>query len=434
VIPVLTGGTPEFDARLQRICARGAGDLEAVAPAVRDILTTVRREGEGAVRRYVEQFELRTPEPLVYREFDGEGALHRLDPAVREALELAALRIRRYHEHQRQTGFRYEEDGVELGLSVRPLERVGVYAPGGKARYPSSVLMTAIPARVAGVADIVLATPAPDDRLFAAAHLSGVSTILNAGGAHAIATLAYGIPSLPRVDKIVGPGNLYVTCAKKLVFGDVAIDGIAGPSEILVVADEHADPAVVAADLLSQAEHDEASHAILLTTSRSLADAVVAEVAAQLARLPRQAIAGAAMANHGVALVVATGERLVELASAIAAEHIALHLSGPMESLLSHVGRAGAALLGAATPVAAGDYFAGPSHVLPTGGTVRFGSPLGVYDFVARTSLIRYSDAALRRHGKHITALARAEGLEAHARAVDLRLERMDKDSGCAGG
>jgi histidinol dehydrogenase len=427
VIPIHSDGSAEFDAALDRICARGTDDLEAVVPAVREIIATVRRGGDDAVRQYVEKFEARSPEPLVYRDFDGQGALLRLDPHVREALELAAERIARYHDHERETGFHYEEDGVELGLRVRPLGRVGVYAPGGKARYPSSVLMTAIPARAAGVTDIVLATPAPDDRLFAAAHLSGVSTILNAGGAHAIAALAYGTSSLPRVDKIVGPGNLYVTCAKRLVFGDVAIDGIAGPSEILVVADEHADAALVAADLLSQAEHDEASHAVLVTTSRSLAASVVEELTQQLAKLPRQAIASAAMQSHGAALVVATHERLAEVASRIAAEHISLHLSAPADRLMEQVGAAGAALLGAMTPVAASDYFAGPSHVLPTGGAVRFGSPLGVYDFVARTSVIRYSEAALRRHGRHIVELARAEGLEGHARAVDLRLERIDR-------
>jgi histidinol dehydrogenase len=420
-LPVLVQGSPEFDAAVDRLRTRGADDLEAVAPAVREILARVRREGDAGVLACIAAFEKRTPSALVQHEYDGAGALARLDPPIRAALELAADRIRRYHERQRLSGFEYDEEGITLGMRVRPLARVGVYAPGGKARYPSSVLMTAIPAQVAGVKDIVLATPNPNDSLLAAAHLAGVSSILDAGGAHAIAALAYGTASLPRVDKIVGPGNAYVACAKKLVYGDVAIDSIAGPSEILALADETADPALVAADLLSQAEHDEAAYAILLTTSPVVAAAVNAQIAIQLAALSRPQIITAALTANGMALVVADRAGLLALASTIGAEHVSIHLADPAAAAEA-ITVAGALLVGASTPVAAGDYLAGPSHVLPTGGGARFGSPLGVYDFVARTSLIHYSAAAIAQHGPSIVALARAEGLDAHAQAVEIRL------------
>lgn len=421
LLPSLLEGSAAFEAALRRLETRGADDLEAVAPAVRAIIARVQREGDAGVRACIEAFEKRSPAALVRRDYDGAGALTRLDPQVRAALELAAERIARYHERQRLDGFSYEEEGVVLGMRVRPLLRVGVYAPGGKARYPSSVLMTAIPARVAGVKDIVLATPNPDDSLLAAAHLAGVSSILDAGGAQAIAALAYGTASLPRVDKIVGPGNAYVACAKRLVYGDVDIDSIAGPSEILVVADETADPALVAADLLSQAEHDEAAYAILLATSEAITAAVAAQIAVQLAALSRPQIIVAALTANGMALVVPDRARLLALASAIGAEHVAVHMKDA-DAAAEAITVAGALLIGASTPVAAGDYLAGPSHVLPTGGGARFGSPLGVYDFVARTSLIRYSPAALAQHGPAITALARAEGLDAHAQAVEIRL------------
>jgi histidinol dehydrogenase len=423
MLPIYTEGSSDFAMSMRRLSSRGADDLAAVEPAVRDIIAAVRATGDEAVRTYIERFERRRPERLVIKNFDGAAALDRLDADLRVALERAAQRITRYHEHQVDAGFRYEEDGVVLGMRVRPLARVGVYAPGGKARYPSSVLMAAIPARVAGVRDIVLATPAPDDSLLAAAHLAGVTSILDAGGAQAIAALAYGTAELPRVDKIVGPGNIWVTCAKRLVFGDVDIDGLAGPSEILVLADDTANPAFVAADLLSQAEHDEAACCVLLTTSERVARAVVVELDAQLPTLSRKTIATESLRSRGVALVVHSLERMADVASLIAAEHVAYHVTNP-EELFDRVEGSGAALLGDASPVAVGDYFAGPSHVLPTGGAARFGSPLGVYDFVVRTSVIRYSQEALHRDGPHIAKFARAEGLDAHARAVEIRMER----------
>jgi histidinol dehydrogenase len=380
------------------------------------------------VRHFVERFESRKVEVLFTRDYDGAGALARLSPEVRAALETAAARIARYHERQLTSGFRYEEDGIRLGIRERPLARAGVYAPGGKARYPSSVLMAAIPARVAGVADIVLATPAPNDVLLAAAHLAGVTGILDAGGAQAIAALAYGTSTIPKVDKIVGPGNRFVACAKRLVFGDVGIDGITGPSEILVLCDETANARWVAADLLSQAEHDEVAYPLCITTSPERAREIAAEVETQLASLPRRNIAEASIANQGVILVVRSRPGMAALADAIGPEHLALHVHDP-EQLFDAIGAAGAAFVGPDTPEAAGDYLAGPSHVLPTGGAVRYGSPLGVYDFVARTSFIQYTADALRRQSKDIATLARAEGLEAHARATEVRMTEATKDT-----
>ena len=425
-LPILIEGSAEFEAAVQRLASRGAGDLEAVAPSVREILAAVRAEGDVAVRRFIERFERRSPpSELLCESYDGAAALARLDPALRDALVLAAERIERFHRRQHEAelaraSFRYEEEGVTLGMRVRPLARVGVYAPGGKARYPSSVLMSAIPARVAGVRDVVLATPSPDDRLLAAAHLAGVRSVVDAGGAHAIAALAYGTATIPRVDKIVGPGNAYVACAKRMVFGDVAIDSIAGPSEILVLADEGAEPALVAADMLSQAEHDEDAYAVLLTTSLALAERVSIELDEQLAHVERASIAGRSLRDHGAILVVQAEARLVELADVIAGEHVAFHVADPA-ALFERIGAVGAALLGSSTPVALGDYLAGPSHVLPTGGCVRFGSPLGVHDFVARSSILSYTPDALARQGGAVAILARAEGLGAHAQAVEAR-------------
>ena len=421
-------GTEAFAPVLSRLVARGEEDFARVEPVVREILAAVRAEGDAAVRRYNERFGGRPHAELLRRNYDGGAALERLEPEARAALELAALRVRMFHEHQRDAGFRYDDGGGRtLGVRVSPVARAGVYAPGGKARYPSSVLMSAIPAQVAGVRDILLATPlagdASDDAIYAAAHLSGVTAIVDAGGAQAIGALAYGTASVPRVDKIVGPGNAYVACAKRLVYGVVSIDGIAGPSEILVLADDAADARVVAADLLSQAEHDEAAYPLLVCASEAFAEAVTREVDAQLATLPREKIARASIEQNGHVLVVPERARMGEVADAIAAEHLALHVRDPHE-MLSRVIRAGAAFIGGATPEAAGDYLAGPSHVLPTGGAVRFGSPLGVYDFVTRTSLIEYTNDGLADHARAITTFARLEGLEAHARAVEVRLRK----------
>jgi len=446
MIPRRTHGTPEFAAALRDLASRGEADFSKAEPVVRSILDEVRAEGDAAVLRHVARFENRVPAALYRRDYGGEAALGRLPREARAALELAASRIARFHERERASmfggervsGFRYEEEGVALGLRVRPLARVGVYAPGGKARYPSSVLMSAVPARVAGVPEILLATPlagdASDDVVLAAAHLAGVTAVVDAGGAQAIGALAFGTASVPRVDKIVGPGNAYVACAKRIVYGAVAIDSIAGPSEILVVADASANPAVVAADLLSQAEHDEDAYALLVCLSEEFAAAVARELETQLNDLPRAAIARESLRRHGAAFVVADRDALAAVADELAPEHLALHVEAP-ESLAERIRNAGAVFLGALTPEAAGDYVAGPSHVLPTGGVVRFGSPLGVHDFVARTSLIRYSAEALRRDEGVIGVLARLEGLEAHARAVFIRtrdIARAGADGGHA--
>ena len=419
---VATQGSAEYDALLARLTRRGESDLDKVEPAVREILAAVRSEGDRALLRYVERFEKRSPKAWLERDYGGEAALAGLAAPVRDALVEAAARIRRYHQKQADHlgGFEYVEEGVTLGSRVTPLSRVGVYAPGGKARYPSSVLMCAVPAQVAGVHEIIVASPDTSPEVRAACHLAGVHALLDAGGAQAVAALAYGTESVPRVDKIVGPGNIYVAAAKRLVFGEVDIDSIAGPSEILVVADDSADPVLVEADLLSQAEHDEAAYPLLVTSSALLATQVQTEIARQLDSLPRKAIAEVSVRSNGFALVVRDRADLISVANQLAAEHVALHAVEP-RALADRILRAGAIFVGSMTPEAAGDYLAGPSHVLPTGGAARYGAPLGVYDFVSRTSIIGYEPAALHAQGPKITAFARAEGLEAHARAVEFR-------------
>lgn len=420
MFPILERGTTGYDDALRALARRGEADLEAVEPQVRAILTEVRSRGDAAVRELTERFDQRVVAAVVLPESVWRARAREVTPEVRAALSAAAERIERYHEHQRDPGFRYEEDGVTLGLRVRACKAAGVYAPGGKARYPSSVLMAAIPAKVAGVGRIVLATPNPTGEICCAAVLAGVTEVLDVGGAQAIAALAYGTETVRPVDKIVGPGNVFVACAKRLVFGVVDIDGIAGPSEILVVADDQADPRVIAADLLSQAEHDEDAYALLVTVSREQAEAVVREVETQLRTLPRRAIAEASVRRHARAFVARDLVEAARVADSLAAEHLSLQVREP-DALLEQIGAAGAAFFGDFTPEAAGDYAAGPSHVLPTGGAARFGGPLGVYDFIVRTSVIRYTPAAIRAQAGLLETLAHLEGLEGHARAVALR-------------
>lgn len=421
---ILERSSPEYERGLARVADRGDEDLARVQPAVMDILANVQSRGDEALAEYARRFDGEAPARFEYNARDCREALGALPHAVTSVLQVAAQRIRSYHEAQIEESRRFTDPaGVLLGWRVRPISRVGIYAPGGKARYPSSVLMSAIPARVAGVKDVVLATPKPTAEILAAAALAGVSKVYDMGGAQAIGALAYGTKSVPRVDKIVGPGNIYVACAKKLVFGRVAIDGIAGPSEILVVADDQADPRVVAADLLSQAEHDEQAYPLLVTLSRAMADAVVREVEAQLATLPRRAIAEVSVRERGTVFVTGDLDEAARVATRIAAEHLALLVRDP-DGLFEHIGAAGAVFMGDHTPEAAGDYLAGPSHVLPTGGAVRFSSPLGVYDFTVRSSVIRYDARSLRAHADAIASFARLEGLEAHARAVEVRTGR----------
>lgn len=415
---ILQHGTPSYDEALTRLSRRGDADLARVEPAVREILSEVQAHGDDAVLRFNRQFDKREQEHVVVKDWHAIAA--RAPAEVRTLLSAAAERIQRYHEHQRDNGFRYQEDGIELGSRVRPMRSVAVYAPGGKARYPSTVLMTAIPARVAGVQRIVLITPDPTPEVMVAAELSGVTEVIDAGGAQAIAAVAYGTQTVERVDKIVGPGNLYVTCAKRLVFGVCDIDGLAGPSEILVIADDQANPKVVAADLLSQAEHDESAYALLVTVSTQQALAVQAEVEQQLAVLSRKAIASVSIKERAAAFVTPNLTEAARVADMLAPEHLALAVRDP-DAVLEHISAAGAAFLGDYTPEAAGDYAAGPSHVLPTGGAARFGSPLGVYDFVVRTSIIRYSREAIVAQADLLEGLATMEGLEAHAKAVAAR-------------
>lgn len=414
-------GTDAYEPMLRSLERRGDADLERVAPTVRSILDDIAARGDDAARELTRRFENREQHSVVLDEASWRAEARKAPAEVRAMLAQAAERIRHYHEHQREAGFRFTDpQGIELGLRVRPVRAAGVYAPGGKARYPSTVLMTAIPASVAGVRRIVLATPRPTPEILAAAEIAGVTEIVDLGGAQAIGALAYGTASVGRVDKIVGPGNLYVACAKKMVFGLVDIDSIAGPSEILVVADDGADPRVVAADLLSQAEHDEDAYPLLVTYSRAMAEAVDREVERQLAELPRQDIARTSVERHGSCFIVGDAAEAARVADSLAAEHLALSVADP-DAMLPDICTAGAIFLGYHTPEAAGDYAAGPSHVLPTGGAARFSSPLGVWDFVVRTSMIRYSKQAIVGQADLLESLARLEGLEAHARAVSYR-------------
>jgi len=413
-------GQAGYEEALSALSRRGEADLERVEPVVREILAQVREHGDVALRDLAERFDGERPEYVRIPDHVWHARAAEVSPEVRAWLEQAAARIRRYHEHQVDLGYQYEEDGVSLGQRVRPVRAVGVYAPGGKARYPSTVLMTAVPAAVAGVPRIVLATPRPTPELLAAAEVAGVTEVIDSGGAQAIGALAYGTESVGRVDKVVGPGNIYVACAKRLVYGVVDIDSIAGPSEILVVTDDAADPAVVAADLLSQAEHDEEAYPLLVTLSRAQAEAVDAQVKKQLELLPREEIARASVERGGFTFVCGDLDEAARVADLLAPEHLALAVADA-DALFAKIGAAGAVFLGYHTPEATGDYAAGPSHVLPTGGAARHASPLGVYDFLVRTSLIRYTPEALEAQGDLLEGLARLEGLEAHARAVAIR-------------
>ncbi len=391
-------------------------------------MADVRARGDAAVLEYVARFEGRTVaadalelSPDARREASG-----RVAPEVKEALELAARRVHAFHRTQKFETTGHAADGSSLHSRAAPLRRVAVYAPGGTAAYPSSALMAAIPAKVAGVQEVVLLTPRASDVVVHAAQLADVDRIFELGGAHAIAAAAFGTATVPRVDKIVGPGNAYVTAAKRQVFGICDIDGIAGPSEILVMADHTANAEVVAADLISQAEHDRLACAVLVTDDPALADAVDVALREQLVDLPRAEIAVAALSDHGATVVVRDKATMIRTANEYAPEHLELlieHASAMAGALTT----AGAVFVGGWTPEAAGDYTAGPSHVLPTAGAARFASPLGVWDFIKYTSVLQLDARSLREQATAITTLARAEGLEGHARAVELRL-REDKE------
>lgn len=396
--------------------------------AVKAILQKVKNEGDAAVQFYTEKFDrVSLPAYRVTPEEFAE-ALTQIDPAVREALEDAAANIRDYHERQvRQSWFTTKESGTLLGQIIRPLKRVGLYVPGGTAAYPSSVLMNAIPARVAGVKQIAIVSPPGEDgklnpAILVAASIAGVDEVYKVGGAQAIAALTYGTATIAPVDKIVGPGNIYVALAKREVYGLVDIDMVAGPSEIVVLADDTAVPRYVAADLLSQAEHDALASAVLVTASRTLAESVSLEVERQLAELPRREIAEASIRDYGAICVVRDLEEGFEVVNRLAPEHLELMIENPFEQL-GKVENAGAIFLGAFSSEPVGDYFAGPNHVLPTNGTARFSSPLSVDDFIKKSSVISYSKQDLLANGDKIVRLAMQEGLQAHARAIQERLD-----------
>jgi histidinol dehydrogenase len=424
VIRILAHTDPDFEAGVRALCDRAAALPESIEAAAREVIRAVRRDGDSALRELTLRFERREVGSLEMDRGARSEAARRTDPAVRRALEHAAARIRAFYERERYQSFEIaDRPGVRLGLRVAPLDRVGIYVPGGTARYPSTVLMTAIPARVAGVREIVMTTPGASPETLAAAEIAGVDRVFAVGGAQAVAALAYGTETVPRVDKIVGPGNAYVAAAKRLVFGDVGIDSVAGPTEVVIAADDSADPRWIAADLLAQAEHDALAVPILVAVGRALAERVTAALAEQLARLPRREIAAAALRGQGAILVVEDAAQAVALVNRLAPEHAGLALAGA-RALAGEITAAGAIFVGHHTPESVGDYIAGPSHVLPTSGSARFSSPLGVADFVKRTSIVEYDAAALDADGADIERLAEVEGLDAHARAVSIRRER----------
>ncbi|MBN3554340.1 histidinol dehydrogenase [Fictibacillus nanhaiensis] len=403
-------------------------NTEKQRKAVLDILQNVKTKGDEALFQYTETFDGVSLSSLEVTKNEIDEAISSLDSKMVEIILEAAENIREYHEKQRrQSWFFTREDGTLLGQKVTPLDSVGVYVPGGTAAYPSSVLMGVIPAVVAGVEEIILVSPPGKDgklpsAVLAAASIAGVKRMFKIGGAQAIGALAYGTKSVPKTDKIVGPGNIYVALAKREVFGVCDIDMIAGPSEIAVLADETANARYIAADLLSQAEHDPRSAAVLVTTSNVLAKEVSVEVESQLAELPRKEIAMEAIRDYGVIYIVNSLEEGAEVINQIAPEHLEIMTKDPM-SLLGKIKHAGAIFLGEYSSEPVGDYFAGSNHVLPTSGTARFSSPLNVDDFTKKSSVIRYSEQALKENGQKISAFARLEGLEAHARAIDVRLE-----------
>ena len=417
----------DYLSAVEQLVNRSNLDLFTQDATVRDILKAVKEEGDEALLRYTHRFdghELSLSQLRVNPD-EIRAAYKSVKPKELNALKMARENIRKFHERQVQNSWEYEEDEVKLGQMIRPLEIVGIYVPGGKASYPSSVLMNAIPARVAGVEKIIMCCPTPKGEssapVLVAADLAGVSEIYKVGGAQAVGAMAYGTSTLPKVDKIVGPGNIYVALAKRMVFGIVDIDMIAGPSEILIVADESARPDFIAADLLSQAEHDEEAAPVLITPSESLARKVAEELDTQKKRLKRHPIIEASLRDQCRGFIVESLQAGMALASQAAPEHLELAVEDPGR-WAGEIRNAGAIFLGHYTPEAIGDYLAGPNHVLPTGGTARFSSPLGVYDFLKRTSLISYSKNALKKSAEFVSLLAEMEHLDAHANAVKIRV------------
>jgi histidinol dehydrogenase len=415
---------------LKRIINRGETATEEVSTVVREVVEQVRKQGDPAVLEYTEKFDRTTLTLKDIRVSQDEikEAYSKVDPKKVEALKLAAKNIRAFHEKQKSSSWVSQEaDGVMLGQLARPIRSAGVYVPGGKACYPSSVLMNVIPATVAGVEQLIMCSPIPGGNLnpyiLVAADIAGVSEIYKIGGAQAIAAMAYGTATIPKVDKIVGPGNIYVATAKRYVFGQVDIDMIAGPSEILIIADHTANPEFVASDLLSQAEHDELASSILVTTSRELAKKMDAEVERQLANLSRKKIARKAIDRFGAIVLVKTLREAADVSNSIAPEHLELAVEKPFD-LLALIKNAGAIFLGHFTPESVGDYIAGPNHVLPTGGTARFFSPLSTDSFMKKSSIIFYTREGLDKVAEAVVQIADVEGLEAHGNTIRVRMAK----------
>lgn len=430
----LDAAQPDFQAQLTAVLAFEAGEDEAIDQAAARILADVKARGDAAVLEYTNRFDRLGASSVTTLEIgrqELQDALAQLSPERRSALQTAADRVRAYHERQKaecgSDGFSYTEaDGTVLGQKVTPLDRVGIYVPGGKAAYPSSVLMNAIPAKVAGVQEIIMVVPTPDGiknpLVLAAAAIAGVDRVFTIGGAQAVAALAYGTASIPQVDKIVGPGNAYVAAAKRRVFGTVGIDMIAGPSEILVICDGTTDPDWIAMDLFSQAEHDELAQSILLCPDADYIAAVEASINRQLPLMPRHEVIRTSLTDRGALIKVRDLEQACEIANHIAAEHLEISTENPQQ-WADRIRHAGAMFLGRFSSEALGDYCAGPNHVLPTSRTARFSSPLGVYDFQKRSSMINISEAGAQTLGKVAAELAYGEGLQAHARSAEYRLK-----------
>lgn len=442
------GKDKEIKAFLKVIKERASGNSQKIEEKVKAILNDVKRNGDRAVLKYTRTFDFPETKELRIKPVEISRYTRKADRKVVRALEYSAKRIRVFHERQREKSWLVMDPGYRrfsadrcsdifggslggqspphafLGQVIRPLERVGVYVPGGKASYPSTVLMNVIPAQVAGVKEIALCVPTPRGEInpyvMAAIKLLGLKEVYRVGGAQAIGAMAYGTETVKKVDKIVGPGNIYVALAKKMVFGEVDIDMIAGPSEILIIADDSANPAFVTADLLSQAEHDELASSILITDSKRLANAVDKELKIQLAKLKRKEIARKAINNYGAIIITKDIKEAVELSNQIAPEHLEIMTKEPM-GILHMIKNAGAIFLGEWTPEPLGDYSAGPNHTLPTGGTARFSSPLGVYDFVKRSSILSFTEDGFMRLAKTVKIIAEAEGLEAHGNTIRVR-------------
>ena len=418
-----------FEQVLSDIINRG-GQGAAVEDVVSNIVAAVQKGGDQAVIDYTAKFDRLelTKDSLMVTAEEIDAAYASISDVDREALELAAERIANYHQKQKtETWLSTEEEDILLGQMIRPLDRVGIYVPGGKASYPSSVLMNAVPAKVAGVEEVIMVMPTPggviNKHVLAAAKIAKVDKVFRVGGAQAVAALAFGTETIPKVDKITGPGNIYVATAKKQVFGIVDIDMIAGPSEILVINDGTGEPAHIAADLLSQAEHDELASSVLVTTSESMAKAVDLEVTRQLELLSRKEIATDSIKKYGAIILVRDLDEAIEMSNRIAPEHLELAVDAPFE-ILPKIRHAGAIFMGHYTPEAAGDYIAGPNHTLPTGGTARFFSPLGVDDFIKKSSIVSFTRKGLERLKDPIIRIAELEGLDAHARSVSIRFDK----------